>query len=218
MSIKVIYPFFLFSFLCGCSSISDEDFFIGEVIKDEQIRKHLREWEKVKPEIHELIKMKQELKVLMMELDDLASLTESSLPSHSDDDTNELVVNKSLNKTTSNIKSKAVIKKASLLNSSTQMPEATKAKQNNTQFSVQLGSFSNIYTVKKIWINLKQKYPIIFKNKVGLSETIIFKNKGTLHRLKAAYFSQEEARAICTHLKAKNQNCLISNKTGKNIL
>lgn len=239
MKITVICQVFLLSLIFGCASPSDEDFFFDEVVKDEELRTHMQEWQQLKPEIHELVKMKQELKVLLAELDDLASVTESNLHSSSVNSQKStssqaeniappkkpeitqkvVILDPPLSTASAPIATPTALPKAQV--TPLPLPKAIKNEVNDAEnnFTVQLGSFSNIYTVKQIWLTLKQKHASIFQNKVGLSESVTLSNKGTLHRLKVGYFSsKEQAQSTCELLKKEKQNCITSNKAGKALL
>ncbi|GHF00309.1 SPOR domain-containing protein [Thalassotalea profundi] len=76
-----IYPFLLICifFISSCSTTSD--FVFGEEQNtDEQILKeHILEWEQIKPEINELIKMSKSLQQLITELEELSDATEQSI-------------------------------------------------------------------------------------------------------------------------------------------
>jgi len=217
--------FFLVVFLTGCSSMSDHEFMLaqGEDPSEQTFNAHLREWQKLKPEIYELVKMKKELKSLINDLNELADDTEK-----------ELLVNKSknefTNKETINPMPEKVAMPAATFSSS-MMKDSTissnRATEDNAkedlstltstegQFAIQLGSFSNMIYVKRIWKKVKAKFPQIMSTKTPRSEKVQIANDRTLFRLKiGSYSTKLAAKEVCGLLITQQQSCIATSLSG----
>ncbi|MFT5758386.1 MAG: cell division protein FtsN [Alteromonadaceae bacterium] len=213
-------------FLIGCSSMSDQEFMLaqGEDPSEQTFNAHLREWQKLKPEIYELVKMKKELKSLINDLNELADDTEK-----------EQLTNSSKNtyadqETINPMPQKVVMPTATLVNSMVKDPTINKKiataadiKQNSStvssaegQFAIQLGSFSNMIYVKRIWNKVKNTFPQIMLAKTPRSETVQIANNQTLFRLKVgSYATKNDAKEVCELLIAQQQICIATSLSGE---
>jgi SPOR domain len=76
-------------------------------------------------------------------------------------------------------------------------------------YRVQLASVSSDGVAKREWARLQKVYPDIFGDKSLVIEKKEIAGRGTFFRVQAGgYASLDEARSVCTDLKAKKQGCL----------
>jgi cell division protein FtsN len=76
-------------------------------------------------------------------------------------------------------------------------------------YAVQLGAFkSGAGAADRRWARLQKEYPELL---AGLSSKVVPKktSTGTLYRLQAVGATEKRAHAICKHLKAKSQPCIV---------
>jgi cell division protein FtsN len=76
-------------------------------------------------------------------------------------------------------------------------------------YAVQLGAFkSGAGAADRRWTHLQKEYPELL---AGLSSKVVPKktSTGTLYRLQAVGATEKRAHAICKHLKAKSQPCIV---------
>jgi len=215
--IKLHY-LFLVIFLSGCSSMSDSEFMLaqGEDPREQTFNAHLKEWQKLKPEIYELVKMKKELTALINNLNDLADDTEKDLIANQ-----EIIMP---------LPEKAIMPASPLskpqFNSSIVTREVVEEKESTQKaapltlatkkFAIQLGSFSNMIYVKRIWKKVKAKFPQIMTNKTPRSESVAISNNRTLFRLKVgSYATKANAKEVCDLLIAEQQNCIATSLSGE---
>ena len=215
---------FFVIFLSGCSSMSDHEFMLaqGEDPDEQTFNAHIREWQKLKPEIYELVKMKKELKSLINDLNELADETEKELLANksksefSDQETIRPMSKQVVMPNTSPVNSMI---KSSAIDAETIEDKTTEQESSNItegQFAIQLGSFSNMIYVKRTWKKVKAAYPLLLANKTPLSEPVQLANDRTLFRLKVgSYTTKADAKEICEVLIAKQQNCIATSLSGK---
>jgi cell division septation protein DedD len=205
--------------------MSDGEFMLaqGEDPKEQTFNAHLKEWQKLKPEIYELVKMKRELKSLINELHGLADDTEKAQLANKS--SNEFTDKETINPMPEKVTMAAATLSTSMTGDSTVNNNKTAvddAKQSipkpsvaEGQFAIQLGSFSNMIYVKRIWKKVKAKYPQMMINKTPRSETVKIANSRTLFRLKVGgYGTKSAAKEVCELLIAQQQSCIATPLSG----
>jgi len=197
--------------------MSDSEFMLaqGEDPREQTFNAHLKEWQKLKPEIYELVKMKKELTSLINDLNELADDTEKDLLAKQD-----LITPLPEKSITQAIP----LAKPQVSNSivTREIAEEKESKQKTApvlidtkKFAIQLGSFSNMIYVKRIWKKVKTKFPQIMINKIPRSESVAISNNRTLFRLKVgSYATKANAKEVCELLIAKQQNCIATSLSG----
>jgi cell division protein FtsN len=217
--------FLLVVFLCGCSSMSDQEFMLaqGEDPGEQTFNAHLHEWQKLKPEIYELVKMKRELKSLINDLNELADDTEKAqLASKSKSEfTDKETINPMPEKVAMPVSPIGTsITKSLTVNNNLKTVDDVKQEISTSssaegQFAIQLGSFSNMIYVKRIWKKVKGKFPQIMLTKTPRSEKVKITNDRTLFRLKiGGYATKSAAKEVCELLIAQQQRCIATSLSG----
>jgi len=204
--------------------MSDHEFMLaqGEDPSEQTFNAHLHEWQKLKPEIYELVKMKKELKSLINELNELADDTEKELLANgSNNDYSDQETIRPMSKqvvmpaeTPSNS-----MQKNSIVNNEITEKKVVEQENPNTvagKFAIQLGSFSNMIYVKRTWKKVQTSFPDLMQGKTPLSEPVQLTNDRTLFRLKiGSYSTKGDAKDVCESLIAKQQNCIATSLSGK---
>jgi SPOR domain len=89
------------------------------------------------------------------------------------------------------------------------VPKTAPPKAGDGHYRVQLASVSSDAVAKREWARLQKVYPAIFGDKTLVVEKKEIAGRGTFFRVQAGgYASLDEARSVCTDLKAKKQGCL----------
>ncbi|TWX67486.1 SPOR domain-containing protein [Colwellia sp. C1TZA3] len=199
--------------LSGCASQSSQkfQFAAGEDPSMQTFNAHLKEWQRLKPEITELVKMKKELKTLIAELTALSNLAkkqQSKKIANADNRQNVGLLNKTA--------SHAILPTPPMSNRQMQEPSPVKpSEQLSNQYAIQLGSFSNISYVKNMWQHIQKKFPEQLNIKYAVTEAIKTANSQHLFRLKVGpYANKNAALTVCQFLSAQEQNCLVTQFSG----
>lgn len=204
--------------ISGCSSQSDQDFSFaqGENPQEQTLNKHLREWQKLEPELHELIQMKNDIKRLIAEVDMLAEETKKS--NETREKLQKITENQLVHKEKNQIPT--IVNKNTFSNVVKVPPSKSHPKviEASKQFSVQLGSFNSEILVKKTWSEAKLKFPELLNSKKAFTESVKTSNGKTLFRLKVGpYNTKDLAIQTCTQLSNQKQNCFVNELSGHSI-
>lgn len=182
--------------LFSCTSNKSE--FTEKLTVEEQFKyfeQHKNEWEQLKPELLELIEMKKELKELITALNKLADIPQAVTPMPTNTE-QAIIINAAP-------KNKKIAVNSTVANNSYNPP-----------YAIQLGSYSQLSKLKKVWSDIQASEAVLLNNKTAISEKIT-KNKITFYRLKAIPYNQESAKKACNILIKQQHSCIVSTSYGK---
>ncbi len=92
-------------------------------------------------------------------------------------------------------------------------PQKPAASAGGGDFLVQLASVTSEKLAEREWARLQKAFPDLFGNRKLTIEKKEIAGRGTFYRVQTGgYATLDEARAICSGLKAKNQGCLPVNR------
>lgn len=212
----------LFIAACSSNNSQKQSNQVDEKNQASSFEEFNSEWQTMKPELDELIAMKQELQALITELNKLADTPTPQVeksPAMAQSTTAQSNIEPNVQLSSGIVTPAPKVEPQIVQVNKEEIEPLVTQEDVNTKkgFSIQLGSFSKVSRLKTVWASLQKQYPELLKQKTALSEKTITSTNSTFYRLKAITFSQEAANNACRDLKSKNQNCMVSNIKGINL-
>lgn len=185
--------------LCGCAVTTDSkedasEATLSRVYHEHAMQQHLDEWEQIKPEINELLVLKQDLELL---------ITALSLPAVSEEQNPQVARSIDAVDESPQIKEPAEEKVPAL-------PDGKFFFSNNAPaFHVHLASYLTLDDAKKGWAVIQNRAKPLLDNAAPFFESVTVNGTDYISLRAGPFESATDSRALCAALKQQKQYCAL---------